>query len=200
MYRSHRCGGVCLTDIPKTKLSIQIDVVVPGQPVGAIQLAGWQCHHLREAGGQVIDLVDHPLGGYDRDIAHDLYRSAVHAWTAHSQARACSQRIRTVRRCTAIGHLLPPNIQPNSGGGVCLTDIPKPQLGIQIHVVVPGQPVGAIQLAGWQCHHFRETGRQAIDVVDHPLGRHNIHITDDLHRAIVHAGAAYPQARAAASV
>ncbi len=64
--------------------------------------------------------------------------------------------------------------------------IPKPQLGIQIHVVVPGQPVDRVQLTIGQSHHLGEAGGQPIDIVDHPLGRHDIHIADDLHGTIVH--------------
>ena len=45
-------------------------------------------------------------------------------------------------------------------------DIRKPQLGIQIHIVVPGQPVDGVQLAVWQAHHLGEAGVDTVDLVD----------------------------------
>ena len=60
---------------------------------------------------------------------------------------------------------------------------PKPQLGVQIDVVVPGQPVDAIQLTVRQSHHLRETRRHVIDFVDHPFRSHDWYITGDLHRS-----------------
>src|SRR5215207_9510868 len=66
------------------------------------------------------------------------------------------------------------------------------QLGIQVDVVVPGQPVGGAQLSLRQCHCFRETRGCPIDRIDHPLGGHDILITLDLHRSIVDPGKALP--------
>ena len=35
----------------------------------------------------------------------------------------------------------------------------KPQVRVQVHVVVPGQPVDGVELAIWQCHHLGEARR-----------------------------------------
>ena len=75
-------------------------------------------------------------------------------------------------------------------------DIRNAQLGIQVHVVVPGQPVGGIQLAVRQCHHLGEAGVDAVDLVDHPLRRHDVHIALDLHRSVVDPGEALARALA----
>src|SRR5215213_11218265 len=64
---------------------------------------------------------------------------------------------------------------------------PKPQLGIEIDIVVPGQPVGGIQLAVGQAQHLGEAGGNVIDPVDHSFGRNNVLITLDLHQSIVDA-------------
>jgi len=60
-------------------------------------------------------------------------------------------------------------------------------LRIQVEVVIPGQPGRGVQLAVRQRHHLREAGRDTIDGVDDALGRHNILITHDPDRSIVHA-------------
>src|SRR5215208_6248238 len=61
----------------EAELGIEVYIVVPGQPVGRVQLAARQGHHLREAGRSVVDLVDDPLRHDDRHIALDLDRSTV---------------------------------------------------------------------------------------------------------------------------
>ena len=71
---------------------------------------------------------------------------------------------------------------------------PKSQLCIQVNIVVPGEPEGSIKQAVWQSHHFREVRADPVDSVDHPLGCHNWHIADDLHRNIAHAGITLPLA------
>ena len=47
-------------------LGIQVGIVVPGEPVGGVQLPVRQPHHLGEAGVDPIDFVDHPLRGNQR--------------------------------------------------------------------------------------------------------------------------------------
>src|SRR5258706_15946396 len=42
----------------KPKLGIEVEIVVPRQPVGVIQLAVWQGQHLRETGVAAIHFVD----------------------------------------------------------------------------------------------------------------------------------------------
>src|SRR6476469_6631916 len=59
---------------------------------------------------------------------------------------------------------------------------PKPQLGIEIDVVIPRQPIGGIQLFIRQSHHFRKTDRRASRLVDEPLRNHNILVARHLDR------------------
>jgi len=70
----------------------------------------------------------------------------------------------------------------------------EPQLGIEIDVVIPGQPVDGIKLAVWQSHHLGETNRDVIDLVDQPLRCHDRHITEDLYRSVVDPGEALARA------
>ena len=49
----------------KSQLGIQVYVVVPGKPVGGIELTVRHAHHLREAGGDVVDVVDDALSSDD---------------------------------------------------------------------------------------------------------------------------------------
>src|SRR5258706_9877668 len=63
----------------KPKLGIEVEIVVPRQPVGVIQLAVWQRQHLRETGVAAIHLVDHALGGSDDLIADLLQLTNVHS-------------------------------------------------------------------------------------------------------------------------
>src|SRR5260370_8731291 len=79
----------------------------------------------------------------------------------------------------------------HGSGTLC---VPKTQLGIEVDIVVPRQPVGHTQLAVRQGHHLREAGVAAIHLVDHALRHHNILLTDDLHRSIVPSGVAHPRA------
>src|SRR5258706_15165772 len=51
----------------KPKLGIEVEIVVPRQPVGVIQLAVWQGQHLRETGVAAIHFVDHALGCHNVD-------------------------------------------------------------------------------------------------------------------------------------
>ena len=64
----------------------------------------------------------------------------------------------------------------------------EPQLGIEVNVVVPGQPVGGVQLTARQSHHLRETGLDPIDLVDDALGCDDVLIADDLYRTLIDAG------------
>ena len=81
-----------------------------------------QRHHLGETGGHAIDLVDHPLGSHDVDIADDLHRSVVDARKTLPQAAPAGQRIGTIEG-TATGHLLPADEYMHGGG--CVADIRK---------------------------------------------------------------------------
>ncbi len=129
-----RCRRVA--DIGKPQLCVQAGVVVPGQPVGRVELAGRQRHDLREAGVGAADLVDQPRCGDDILIADNLYRSIVDAGEALLQAFACQQCERTTV------HLIPADVYVHGCRGIA--DIRKAQLCIQPGVVVPGQPVGSI--------------------------------------------------------
>ncbi len=81
-----RCRRVA--DIGKAELRIQPGVVVPGQPVGRVQLTIWQPHHLCEAGGYIVELIDQPLRTDERDRirALQLHRTTIQP----PKARACA--------------------------------------------------------------------------------------------------------------
>src|SRR5918995_991367 len=68
----------------------------------------------------------------------------------------------------------------------------KPELSIEIPVVIPGQPVCSIQQVVWQGDHLGETGENHIDFVHHALRRDDRNITDDLNWSVVHPGKASP--------
>ena len=89
----HRRG--CVAHISKAQLRIEIHVVVPGQPVGVVQLPIRQRHHLGEAGRQVIHLIDHPLRSnkWDGIRTGDLYRTVVYPSVAFSQTFSTAQRV-----------------------------------------------------------------------------------------------------------
>ena len=70
-------------------------------------------------------------------------------------------------RCRSIGH------------------VRDSQLGIQVHIVVPGQPVDIVQLVRGQTHHLGEAGVHAVDLVDHALRGNDIHIAFDFHGTVV---------------
>src|SRR5690349_9908154 len=179
---------------PKAQLGIQVHVVVPGQPIDGIQLAVWQRHHLREAGGKVVDLVDHTLRSDNGNSALDLHGTIIHVGATHAQAlpRTKDIWIRNIRRITTADFLSTHerSEERRVGNG----NIPKAQLGIQVNVVVPGQPIDGIQLAVWQRHHLREAGGKVVDLVDHTLRSDNGNSALDLHGTIIHVGATHAQA------
>src|SRR5689334_18564105 len=118
---------------PKSQLSIEIDIIVPGQPVSGVQLAIRQRHHLCETGRDTFYFVNHALGYRDILIALDLHRTIIDGWEALAGAFAGLKCERTA------GHFYATNINVHSGNVV--GDISESQLSIQILIVVPGQPV-----------------------------------------------------------
>src|SRR6476646_9147239 len=72
---------------------------------------------------------------------------------------------------------------------------PKPQLGIEIDVVIPRQPIGGIQLIIRQGHHFRKAGWCTSRLINEPLRHHNILVAHDLDRTRVHTCKVDPRAR-----
>ena len=66
---------------PKPQLSIDVDVVVPGEDIDRGQLRLWQAHHLGETRPGTAIEVRHALGSDDRDAtrALDHHRTTVKA-------------------------------------------------------------------------------------------------------------------------
>ena len=71
----------------------------------------------------------------------------------------------------------------------------KPQLGVEIYIVIPGQPIQGIQRIVRQTHHLGEARVDRVYFVDHPLCSHNRDIADDLHRSVIDPCKALPCAR-----
>src|SRR6266498_1071367 len=67
----------------------------------------------------------------------------------------------------------------------------KPELGIQVDVVVPGHPIDCIKQAIRQSHHFCEADRNSAKSVNYTLGSHERYITLHLYWTIVYAWEAY---------
>ena len=57
---------------PKPQLSIDVDVVIPGEDIGGGQLRLRQTHHLSETRPGIAIEVRHALGCYDRDVTRTL--------------------------------------------------------------------------------------------------------------------------------
>ncbi len=174
------CGSL-VGDVGKAQLRIQLLVVVPRQPVGRVELFIRQAHHLGEARVLAIHLIDHTLRGDDVLVADDLHRSVVDAGEALLQTLTSRQH-----KWTAL-HLIAANEDMHRGRQG--TDVRDPQLRIQSDIIVPGQPVGIIQLVGRQPHHLGEAGVDTIHLVDHALCSENRGTVgiDDLHRTAVYA-------------
>src|SRR5215211_5545905 len=167
----------------QSQFRTEIDVVVPGQPIDGIQLAGGQTHHLGEAGRcATCGLVDHTLGCHNILIAHDSHWRGVDRREALPHARAWRQHEGTP------SHLLPTDVHPYRRAGGA--DVCKPQLCVHAHIVVPRQPIDVVQLDRRQAHHLGEAGGFAVDLVDHALCCYDIHITHNLHRSFVDPGKA----------
>src|SRR5690349_9066393 len=69
------------------------------------------------------------------------------------------------------------------------------QLTIQVHVVVPWEPVPGIQLSIGQAHHLRKTGVDPGHPVDDALRGNEGLVADDPHGSAVHAWVALAYAR-----
>src|SRR6266498_4170100 len=67
----------------------------------------------------------------------------------------------------------------------------KPELGIEIDVIVPGHPIDYIQQAIRQSHHFCETDRNSTKSVNYTRRSHDRYITLHLYWTIVYACKAY---------
>src|SRR5919198_1477286 len=118
-----------------------------------VQLTVRQRHRFRETSVDPIDFVDYSLGRDNLHSAHDLYRSIVDRKALPDAGTGCEVEGTT-------NHFLPTDVYMDSSS--CATDIPKTQLGIDVHVVVPGQPVNLVQLAIRQSHHLREASTDVI--------------------------------------
>src|SRR6476646_11725275 len=75
----------------QAELSIEIHVVVPGQPGDRVQLSTGQPQHLRKTRRKVSILVEQPLCCHKVLVTHDLDRSRVDARKALSDAFARCQ-------------------------------------------------------------------------------------------------------------
>src|SRR5690349_23990440 len=113
----------------ESQLRIQVYIVVPGQPVRGIELTIRQRHHLGEAGVDAIHFVNHALRYNDRHITYDLHRSIVDG----RKALACAL-VGLQGEPAALLHPADEDVhRSHLIRGVC-----KAQLGVQVHVVVPG--------------------------------------------------------------
>ncbi len=94
--------GGRVAHVGESQLGIQPGVVVPGQPVGGIQLAIRQAHHLGEAGSKAVDPVNQPLGrDQGRGIrSQHLYRTSTQSREIDSLALAGSYKVSTSYRPT----------------------------------------------------------------------------------------------------
>src|SRR5689334_6440682 len=66
----------------------------------------------------------------------------------------------------------------------------KSQLGIEIDIVIPGQPIEVVQLEVRQRHHLGVTGVDPVDFIDDTLRYHDGLVTDDPHGAAILIGVA----------
>lgn len=71
----------------EAQLSVEIDIVVPGQPVRRIELAVRERHHFGKAGIYTLHFVDYTRRYHNRDITFNLYRSITYAWKAFAYTR-----------------------------------------------------------------------------------------------------------------
>src|SRR5690242_11421782 len=103
----------------------------------------WQAHHLREAGVDIVNLIDYARGDHDISSAIDPYWPIIDRvtdpcarprWQVDRGLWHTAYCYRDSRR-TSI-------------------DATNPQLRIQVHIVVPGQVIGGAHLAGRHSHHF----------------------------------------------
>ena len=76
-------------------MGIEIDVVVPGQPVRLVELSIRQRHHFREARIHPVDLVDHTLGSeeWNTITGREFDRSRIHIRETCSRARAREESV-----------------------------------------------------------------------------------------------------------
>src|SRR6185436_12573474 len=105
------------------------------------------------------------FGGDDVYIALNLDGTVVDA------CKALARAFPRLKCEGAAGHLVDADEDMHMRGRAA--HVPKAQLGIQVDIVVPGQPVDGVQLAIWQSHHFRKARIRTLNLIDHPLRTHH---------------------------
>ena len=163
-------------DIRETQLAVHANVVIPGEPVGRLCLLWGQAHRFREAGPGCASHVSLTHGGDDiAALTLHLDRAIVDGL---EDPRALSSR----QGDGGLSHAA----NGDRDGYRTAADIRKADLGVQVNVVIPGEPIGCVQLGCRYAQDFREVGPGCASFVSHAQGgddvaAHTLH----LDRAIV---------------